>query len=313
VNQPAESRTSRSSAWTSRAKQYGEKAKQHQERLEREHPWVVGFPLDANRRFKKIEGKHLAIVIALNLFVAFIPLIIIGYAFISAFNPHRDVGNLLAGNLHLSGSTASVVKDTFATASSGKSVALSISLISLLITGLDVSATAQIAYARAFDMTPLRGAQKYLRGAAWLVLLLADTGIALSLRSLATRYHIWFTIGAGIVLLALEFGFYLVTPRLLLELPFRWRDLVPGAVVCAVAASIVHIVLIFFLRNWFGEYGHAYGGFGVSLALAAAVGLIASFWVWIAAVMGVYWERKAGPAAVAKMEELSAEIGTSKA
>jgi uncharacterized BrkB/YihY/UPF0761 family membrane protein len=313
VNQPAGSRTSRSSAWTSRAKQYGEKAKHHQERLEREHPWVVGFPLEANRRFKKIGGKHLAIVIALNLFVAFIPLIIIGYAFISAFNPHRDVGNLLAGNLHLSGSTASVVRDTFATASSGKSVALSISLISLLVTGLDVSATAQIAYARAFDMTPLRGVQKYLRGAAWLVLLLADTGIALSLRSLTTHYHIWFTIGAGIVLLVLEFGFYLVTPRLLLELPFRWRDLVPGAVVCAVAASIVHIVLIFFLRNWFTEYGHAYGGFGVSLALAAAVGLIASFWVWIAAVMGVYWERKAGPAAVAKMEELSAEIGTSKA
>ena len=46
----------------------------------------------------------------------------------------------------------------------------------------------------------------------------------------------------------------------------------------------------------------------VSLALIAAVGIIASFWVWIAAVMGVYWEHKAEPAAVAAMEELSAEI-----
>jgi len=81
--------------------------------------------------------------------------------------------------------------------------------------------------------------------------------------------------------------------------------------VCTVAAIIVHAVATFLLRNWFGEYGHAYGGFGVSLALIAFVGLIASFWVWIAAVMGVYWERKAGPAAVAKMEELSAEISTS--
>ena len=53
-------------------------------------------------------------------------------------------------------------------------MALSISLIS---TGLDVSATAQIAFARAFTMTPLRGVQKYLRGAAWLILLLADTGL----------------------------------------------------------------------------------------------------------------------------------------
>jgi hypothetical protein len=67
----------------------------------------------------------------------------------------------------------------------------------------------------------------------------------------------------------------------------------------------------FFLRNWLGAYGHGYGGFGVSLALAAFIGIIASFWVWIAAVMGVYWERQAGPAAVAKMEELSAGPGAS--
>ena len=120
-----------------------------------------------------IEGKHLALVIALNLFVAVIPLMIIGYAFIEAFSPQRDVGNLIVGNLHLTGSTAKIVKGTFTNASSGKSVALSISLISLLITGLDVSATAQIAYARAFTMTPLRGVQKYVRSAAWLILLLA--------------------------------------------------------------------------------------------------------------------------------------------
>jgi uncharacterized BrkB/YihY/UPF0761 family membrane protein len=282
------------------------KARQHQEKLEK-RPWIA-FPLESIRRFNKIEGKHLAIVIALNLFVAVIPLLIIGYAFVEAFNPHRDVGNLLASNLHLTGSTAQIVRDTFSNAGSGKSVALSISLISLVITGLDVSATAQIAYARAFSMTPLRGVQKYLRGAAWLVLLLADTGAALTLRNLATHHALGFAIAAGAVLLVLEFGFFLVTPRLLLDLPFKWRDLVPGAAVCTVAAAIMHAVLSFFLRNWFSEYGHAYGGFGVSLALAAAVGIVASFWVWIAVVMGEYWERRAGPAAVAKMEELSVEI-----
>jgi uncharacterized BrkB/YihY/UPF0761 family membrane protein len=300
VSTPANGRTGRLSRTIAAARQY-------QEKLEREHGWVA-FPLESFRRFNKIEGKHLAIVIALNLFVAVIPLIIIGYAVLEAFNPHRDVGNVLVGNLHLTGDTARVVRDTFATASSGKTVALSISLISLLITGLDVSATAQVAFARAFEMTPLRGVQKYLRGAAWLVLLLADTGIALTLRDVAAHHPAGIAVAAGAVLVVLEFGFFLVSPRLLLDLPFRWRDLVPGAAACTVAATVVHIVLTFFLRNWFGEYGRAYGGFGVSLALAAAVGLIASFWVWIAAFMGVWWERKAGPAAVAKMEELSAEI-----
>lgn len=92
---------------------------------------------------------------------------------------------------------------------------------------------------------------------------------------------------------------------MLLDLPFKWRDLVPGAAVCTAAATVVHTVATFLLRNWFGAYGHAYGGFGVSLALAAFVGIIASFWVWIAAMMGVWWERKAGPAAVAAIGELS--------
>lgn len=297
MSKPSGGDAGRFSTWVAKARQY-------QEKLEK-RPWIA-FPLDSVRRFNKIEGKHLAIVIALNLFVAVIPLIIIGYAFIEAFNPHRDVGNLLASDLHLTGSTAQIVRGTFSNAGSGKSVALSISLISLLITGLDVSATAQIAYARAFSMAPLRGVQKYLRGAAWLILLLADTGAALTLRNLATHHPLGFAIAAGAVLVVLEFGFFLVTPRLLLDLPFKWRDLVPGAAVCTVAAVIVHTVLSFFLRNWFSEYGHAYGGFGVSLALAAAVGLIASFWVWIAVVMGEYWERRAGPAAVARMEELSA-------
>ena len=292
--------------WIANAKQHRER---YQDKLER-RPWIA-FPLESFRRFNKIEGKHLALVITLNLFVAVIPLMIIGYAFIEAFNPRRDIGNLLVGNLHLTGSTAQIVKDTFSNASSGKSVALSISLISLLITGLDVSATAQIAYARAFTMTPLHGVQKYLRGAAWLILLLADTGAALTLRSLATHHPLGFALAAGVVLLVLEFGFFLVTPRLLLDLPFKWRDLVPGAAVCTAAATVVHTVAALFLRNWFGEYGHAYGGFGVSLALAAFVGIIASFWVWIAAVMGVYWERRAGPAAVAAMEELSADLNAS--
>ena len=139
MSKQGDDRTSRLQKWIAGARRY-------QQRLER-RPWVA-FPLESVRRFNKIDGKHLALVIALNLFVAVILLIIIGYAFIEAFNPRRDVGNLLVGNLHLTGSTAQIVKATFTNASSGKSVALSISLISLLITGLDVSATAQVAYAR---------------------------------------------------------------------------------------------------------------------------------------------------------------------
>ena len=299
MSETGSGRARRIEKWITSARQYQGKLEQHR--------WVA-FPLESIRRFNKIDGKHLALVIAVNLFVAVIPLLIIGYAFVEAFDPHRSFGALLAGNLHLTGSTAQIVRDTFTNARSGKSVALSISVISLLITGLDVSATAQVAYARAFNMRPLRGVQKYLRGGAWLVLLLAGTGAALTLRSLASSRPLWFLPIAAGVWIALEFGFFLISPRLLLNLPFAWRDLMPGAAVCTGAAIVVHTVAAFFLRNWFDQYGHAYGGFGVGLALIAFVGIIASFWVWIATVMGVYWQHKAGSAAVTAMEELSADI-----
>ena len=305
MDEPGSDSETQSSVTATRMQRYRQKLQHYQDKLE-QRPQIA-FLLQANRRFKQIEGKHLALIIAVNLFVAVIPLLIIIYAFASSFSPHRSFGVLAVRDLHLTGSDAVIVRDTFTTANSGKSVALSISLISLLITGLDVSATAQLAYARAFSMAPLKGVQKYLRGAAWLILLLAFTCAALALRALAAGDPLWVTIVAAAAVLAMEFGFFLLTPRLLLDLPFKWRDLVPGAAVCTVAAVIVHAVTALFLRNWVTEYGHAYGAFGVSLALIAAIGITASFWVWIAVVMSVYWERKAGPAAVAAMEELSAE------
>ena len=83
--------------------------------------------LQANRQFKKIEGKHLARVISVSLFVAMIPLLIIIYAFAEAFTPHRSFGAPVVKDLHLTGSSALIVRDT--SASSAKSVALSISLL----------------------------------------------------------------------------------------------------------------------------------------------------------------------------------------
>ena len=75
----------------------------------------MAFWLQANRRFKKIEGKHLALVISLNLFVAVIPLLIIIYAFAAAFSANHSFGALMARDLHLTGNSALVVRDTFTT------------------------------------------------------------------------------------------------------------------------------------------------------------------------------------------------------
>jgi uncharacterized BrkB/YihY/UPF0761 family membrane protein len=125
---------------------------------------LLRFPLAAWKRFGEIEGSHLALVIGANAFIAVIPLMIIGYSFIEAFNPNRSVGTVIVSRFHLTGTTAATVRDTFSTAKAGKNVALSISLISLLITGLDIAGTVGTAYARAFRLAPLQGWKRYLRG-----------------------------------------------------------------------------------------------------------------------------------------------------
>jgi uncharacterized BrkB/YihY/UPF0761 family membrane protein len=260
-----------------------------------EHHPILGFPVASYRRFKEIEGKQLAFVIAGNMFISIIPLFIVGYAIIEAFNPNRSFAVVVIQRFHLSGQTAAVVRSTFANARSGRNVALSLSVVSLFVTGFTVATTVQTAYARAFHVPPMRGAQKFGRGAAWLVLLLSFTAFTLSLRYSAHGKPWWFLVLGVPALIALDFGFYLLTPRLLLDIPLEWRHLVPGAAICVVAFGIVSFVSSWLMRNWLGAYGHAYGGFGVALAFLSWIGVLATFWVWIGAIAAVYWERYASP------------------
>ncbi|MFM2079241.1 MAG: hypothetical protein RJA49_3131 [Actinomycetota bacterium] len=268
---------------------------------------VASFPLAMMRRFKEIEGTHLALVISTNLFIAVIPLLIIGYAFIEAFNPNRSIGVVLVGRFHLTGTTADIVRSSFSSAKAGKNVALSISLVSLLITGLDISGTVGSAYARAFRMTPLAGLKKYLRGWFWLLALLASTSFSLTVRYWSSSRPWWFLVMLAPAALAVSFTFYLITPRLLLDLPFGWRALLPGTAISTLAAAGLNAVSTFVLGGWFTWYGTAYGSFGVALALMSWIGILAIFWVMIAAAQGVYWERHADTAVVLAMEQASEE------
>ena len=160
-------------------------------------------------------------------------------------------------------------------------------------------------------MTPLRGLQKYSRGALWFATMLFVTGLALTLRYWTQSRPWWFFALVAPLILSLNFTLFFVTPRLVLDLPFRWVDLVPGAAICTLVSIVVNAVSVLLMRNWLGAYSQAYGGFGVALAFLSWIGILATFWVWIAAVSGVYWERKAGAQRVADMEDLSAREATS--
>jgi len=300
-----------SSWWTKRVRSVGEHALARLDELE-QRP-LLGFPIASYRRFKEIDGKQLAFVVAGNMFISVIPLFIIGYAIIEAFNPNRTFAVVIIQRFHLQGDTATLVRDTFANARSGRNVALSLSIVSLFVTGFDVAKTIQTAYARAFRVDPLRGLPKFVRGAVWLALMLIVTGLALTLRYWAHSRPWWFAVVVIPLLGAANLLFFLVTPRLLLDVPFAWRHLVPGAGACVIANAVVNVVSAFFLRSWLSVYGHAYGTFGIALAFLAWIGVLATFWVWIGAIAGVYWERFAGASEVEEVERVQRDAAISHA
>lgn len=265
------------------------------------HP-ILGFPIASYRRFAEIDGKQLAFVIGGNLFISVIPLLIIGYAIVERFNPDRSFAAIVVQRFHLDGETAAVVRETFTNARSGRNAALSLSVGSLFVTGYEVATTVQAAYARAFRVAPLDGFRRFVRGAAWLALMLTGTVVELTLRYWAESRPWWFLVLMLPVLVGFTFAFYLMSPRLLLDVPFAWRHLAPGAAICVVVNGVVGAVSAAFLRDWLGAYGQAYGAFGVTLAFLAWIGVLATFWVWIGAIAAVYWERFAGPSEVAAIE-----------
>ena len=93
--------------------------------------------------------------------------------------------------------------------------------------------------------------------------------------SVPDRWLAWVLVIAVPAYLLLQFGFFIVTPRLLLDLPFAWRDLAPGAAVSTAVAVLVNGVSSFELHRWLSAYGQAYGAFGIGLGIVAYVGLIA--------------------------------------
>jgi len=91
---------------------------------------------------------------------------------------------------------------------------------------------------------------------------------------------------------ALTFGFWLVTPRLLLDKDLGgWRGLVPTAVMGTVTSLCLRVASWFVLPSWANYYATPFGAIGAVLALLFWIMIVAYAWVMIAIVGAVWWER----------------------
>jgi membrane protein len=188
-------------------------------------------------------------------------------------------------HLKLTGSSASLVSDTFGSASSNVLAATLAAVLSFLIWGLGIGQIFQNVYARAWRITVVGSAVDQGLFAIWFVALTGAVGAAaVAAEQLKTAG--WLVLVP--VWLVASTAFWLWTPRFLLHRKVGLRPLLPGALLASVFIGGAVATSPLWVAPWVNSYGKYFGSFGVVVALVAYVFILATLSM-VCAVFSPVW------------------------
>ena len=254
---------------------------------------AISIPTSIIRRFFQIDGIRMSMLMAFNLFISIIPLAIIGFAFVSRFRDRISLSRVFNEQFDLKGETAQIVIDAFPKTSNVMKIASVIAIGSFAISGFDVAANFQRTFADAWNAKRIRGWRGPLRGFVWFVLVFATFAFGQLLQRGPSKY------GGGAYFISIpivalmNYWFWQVTPRLLLDKKLDSSDLRLGAILGMIASTVLWVLSLFILPGWFSWYGRGFGGVGIALALLSWTYVVSIVWVFIVVVSAVMWERSA--------------------
>ena len=211
--------------------------------------------------FKASRNSGCAVTVYATLSVLPAALVAIALFGSSGSNDKNPFAGHLISHLKLTGSTASLVQDTFGSASANKLAATITVLISALLWGIGIGQIYQDVYARAWGIKVGSAADQALfvifffvfTGAVALVVVsggeLRDTGRLVILPA-------WL-LGSTV--------FWLWVPRFLLHRKIGLRALLPGALLATLVLGGASAATPFFLPATVDANGKAFGSFGVVL------------------------------------------------
>ena len=174
----------------------------------------------------------------------------------------------LVDHLRLTGSTASLVQQTFGSASSNALAGTIAMVVTFLLWGIGIGQLYQDVYARAWGITVGSVADQALYTVFFFVLsaVVATTVIAQSELGQGGDLAALFAIGV-----VGSFVFWLVIPYYLLHRQIAYRKLLPGAVMATVLLVGTATVAPLFLPATLETNGRAFGAFGISLTIVGYV------------------------------------------
>jgi hypothetical protein len=244
-------------------------------------------------RFNEIDGGTLGTLVSVQLFTTVIPLIIIGYSYLTGFADNVSPGTVFSREVGLVSPLTDHVRAAFGHSSGLRSSWTFLGVAGFLVWGIPMSITIAGIFAKAWRREQFGLTGKLWRGAVWFVLYL--TMIALRERiAFGGDHHGAVRVLLFAVSLVPVWIFWSITPALLV----RGGGRGPMYLVLAGLAGVVidgtilplaaRMLFPPLLRGW-----DAFGPIGVAMALLIWCGVIGIGWVVTACVGAVMWERTA--------------------
>ena len=221
--------------------------------------WFRGY-------FEASRNSGCAVTIYSSLSV--LPAVLVAIAY---FHPSQSDANVFAerliAHLKLNGATASLVHDTFGSASANALAASIAVLISFLLWGIGIGQLYQDVYARAWGIKVGSAAEQALFAIFFFVL---SGAIALAVVSSAGLREMGWLVLVPVWLIG-STVFWLWVPRFLLHRKIGLRALLPGALLASIVLGGTTATSPLFLAAPMNENGKTFGSFGVALTIIAYV------------------------------------------
>ena len=251
----------------------------------------AGVAISAWRHYRAVDGPVQSALLSLYILVAVLPALLVMEEYLDK-HPN-SLANSIVHHYRLSGSTASLIRNVLTEGAAHKLGSALLAIVGALIFGLGFGRVLQLVHARAWQLTlPSRQTDQILYG----IVLAGLYGLLLLLLVQLTELSgspAWVGRTLALGWVAVLVLFFVWAPRVLTHKLLSRRDLLPSAMLTALALVVIMIISRYVMQFWIDLYARDYGGLGVVLAI----------YFWIAFSSGaIVWAASLSPALAARRE-----------
>ncbi len=260
------------------------------DRYQRSHTWL-GYPLAVTKKFGDDEAGKQAALIAYYGFFSLFPLILVLVTVLGFFVGHNS--KLQSQVVHSVFSRFPMIGDQIrhnVGSLKGSGLALGIGVAGALWGGMGVVRAGQSAMDAVWHV-PRKERPNFVKSRLRALLLLTVLGAGVlatifltGVATAGTGHSLVTKVIAIVVSTIVNFGVFLAAFKLLTVADVSWRELVPGAVVAAVAGMILQALGTYIVGHTFKSASQTYGTLGVVIAMLSWIYLQAQVFLLAAEI-----------------------------